>query len=256
MNKRTIYITIVILLLTSSLHGQTTSPYKEGEQLNYVIRYGFILGGKGSLTIKKHTIDGKELIHTKAEGSSAGILGTMYDVFDVYESFIDPKTDLPVRCIRSIKEGRYRRYDDATFNRNNNTVYSSRKKDTVRIEKNAHDILSLFYYARKHIFNSTMKIGDTVQFEAYFAGKPFTMKILYKGISTIKSKFGKISCYKFTPLVERGRVFREEDNLEVFISADQNKIPIKIRFEIMIGALVCELDSFKGLCNSFRVIVD
>lgn len=252
MNRILLFIAISIFSL--SVKAQNIVPYKGGEELYYNFNYGFFLGGKGSLKVNTIHIDGKEITHTEAIGVTAGIFGALYNVRDVYESYIDPETDLPIKHIRNIKEGNYKRYDEAIFNRNNSTVYSSRKKDTIRVAKKAHDILSMFYFARKHLFVENMQIGDTINLETYFAESKMTVKILYKGKRNIKTKFGKVPCYKFTPLVEKGRVFKERNNIEVFISADDNRIPIKIRFEIWLGALVCKLDAYRGLSNSFKVI--
>lgn len=249
------YIIVIILsIITSSLIGQIQAPFKDGETLHYTIKYGFLLGGKGSLEVKNINIDNKNIIYTKAIGYTAGVF-SIYKVLDIYESFIDPKTDLPIKAIRNIREGNYKRYDIATFNRTNNTVFSSRKNDTVRIAKNAFDILSCFYFARKHLLKPTNNLGDTISMDTYFAGKAFPVKILYRGMDTIKTKFGKIPCYKFVPLVEKGRVFESEENIEVYISSDENRIPIRVKFKILIGSLVCDLDSFKGLNNSFKVII-
>jgi hypothetical protein len=249
-----IFIIIALSISTLNTRAQTKVPFKTGEELYYNFNYGFLLGGKGTLKVQTVYIDGRQLIHTKAVGKTAGIFSSLYNVRDVYESYIDPVTDLPVKHIRNIKEGRYRRYDEAIFNRDSSTVFSSRKNDTVRVAQRAHDILSVFYFARKHIFKKGMKKGDTISFDTYFAGKTFKARILYKGKETIDTKFGGIVCYKFNPIVKKGKLFKKENSIEVFISADDNKIPIRIRFEIWLGALVCELDAYRGLSNSFRVI--
>lgn len=245
---------IIIMILSLNTYAQEKTTYKAGEELYYKVKYGFLLGGRGTLKVNKRILNGKEVTHTEAIGTTAGILGTLYTVRDVYESFINPVNDLPIKAIRNIREGNYRRYDEAFFHRNSGFVYSSRKKDSIKIDYNAQDILSCFYYARKHLFNDSLVKGDSINMETYFAGEPFTVKILYKGIKIIETKFGKIRCYKFTPLVEKGRVFKEKDNITIYISADENKIPILIKFNILIGSLVCELDAFRGLSNSFKVI--
>lgn len=229
--------------------------YSAGEKLNYNIRYGFIIGGRASLEIKNTKLNQKDVLHFRAIGKSAGILNAIYGIRDIYESFTDPETDLPIKAIRNIKEGRYRRYNVAFFNRDSNTVFSTRKHQTIKVKPGAQDILSAFFYARKHLFNDNLKINDTLVIETFFSEEPFTLSIIYKGIDIIRTKFGKVRCYKFLPIVERGRVFREDDDLSIWITADKNKIPIKIRFDIVIGSLVCELDSFGGLSNTFEIIV-
>jgi hypothetical protein len=239
----------------SERHNLIENVYSAGEKLNYNIRYGFIIGGKASLEIKNAKLNKKDVLHVRAIGRSAGILNAIYGIRDIYESFIDPDTDLPIKAIRNIKEGRYRRYNVAFFNRDSNTVFSTRKHKTVKVKPGAQDILSAFFYARKHLFKDNMQLNDTLVIETFFSEEPFTLSIIYKGLETIRTKFGKVRCYKFLPIVERGRVFREDDDLHIWITADKNKIPIKIRFDIVIGSLVCELDSFGGLSNTFEVIV-
>jgi len=141
----------------TNIHNPIDNVYGAGEKLNYNIRYGFIIGGKASLEIKNSKLYEKNVLHVKAIGKSAGILNAIYGIRDIYESYIDPETDLPIKAIRNIKEGRYRRYNVAFFNRDSNTVYSSRKKNIVKVKPNVQDILSSFFYARKHLFTNNLK---------------------------------------------------------------------------------------------------
>jgi hypothetical protein len=78
----------------------------------------------------------------------------------------------------------------------------------------------------------------------------------YLGVETIKTKFGKIKCLKFRPLVQSGRVFKAEESLAIWISADKNKIPIRIQADLSVGSLKADLDQFKGLANPFNIIFD
>ncbi len=258
------YLLIISSLLLLSFRANTQNlqennqkkVYSPGEQLNYTIRYGFFVGGKANMEVKNTKINNQDLLHMKVVGKSAGVLSAVYTIKDIYESFVNPETDLPVKAIRNIREGRYKRYNIAHFNRDSNTVYSTRKKNIVKVKPKTLDILSAFYYARKYHFNEQLVKNDTIVLETFFSEKPFTLSIIYKDTEVIKTKFGKIKCYRFLPIVERGRVFRENDDLSIWISADKNKIPVKIKFDIIIGSLICELDSFGGLSNTFDIIVD
>ncbi len=42
----------------------------------------------------------------------------IFKVVDIYESYIDPETELPVFTIRNISEGRYRKYNEVIFDHN------------------------------------------------------------------------------------------------------------------------------------------
>jgi hypothetical protein len=60
----------------------------------------------------------------------------------------------------------------------------------------------------------------------------------------------------FRPLVQAGRVFKEEESLTVWISDDDNKIPIRIKASLAVGSLKADIEAFKGLKNSFKIKVN
>jgi hypothetical protein len=59
----------------------------------------------------------------------------------------------------------------------------------------------------------------------------------------------------FRPLVLSGRVFKEEESLTIWISDDDNKIPIRIKASLTVGSIKADLDGFKGLKYPFSVKV-
>jgi hypothetical protein len=56
--------------------------------------------------------------------------------------------------------------------------------------------------------------------------------------------------------VQAGRVFKEEESLTVWVSNDDNKIPVRIKASLAVGSLKADLDGFKGLKNSFKIKVE
>jgi hypothetical protein len=42
----------------------------------------------------------------------------------------------------------------------------------------------------------------------------------------------------------------------IWVTADDNKIPIKLKASLVVGSLRAELKAFKGLANSFKIIID
>ena len=53
-----------------------------------------------------------------------------------------------------------------------------------------------------------------------------------------------------------GRVFKEEESLTLWVSADKNKIPLKIKADLAVGSLRADLSQYKGLKHSFQVQFD
>ena len=53
-----------------------------------------------------------------------------------------------------------------------------------------------------------------------------------------------------------GRVFKEKESLTLWVSKDENKLPLRIRADLAVGSLRADLESFKGLKHSFKIVVD
>lgn len=227
--------------------------YQAGEELVYNVRYGFINGGAGYFSIQDTVIDKKKTEHIIVKGVTTGLADAIFKVRDVYESYMNAKTDLPVKAIRNIREGRYRYYDEVTYERDSAMVHSNKHGDH-KVPDRILDVVSAFYYARSHVFNDNLKENETIELTTFFAGKIYPLRIKYRGIETISTKFGKVQCYKFSPVTEVGRTFKTEDDMQVWISRDSNRLPIKIRFNLVVGSFVCELTEFRGLKHPFSSI--
>lgn len=251
--KRTINFFAVILLFTiTSAHAnpQKKSSFGHGETLKYTLNYGFFTGGQGILTVRDTVMFGKTVHHVVARAETTGMADALFRVRDRYESYIDPESSLPVKSIRSISENRYRYYDEVTYNHDSLYVVSL-KKGMQPVPSRIQDILSAFYFARNHRFNSSLKVGDIINIMTYFSNELFPLRIRFMGYETIDTKFGDVQCYRFCPVTEVGRAFKTEEDMHVWISRDNNRIPVRIRFDLAVGSFTCNLDSYKSLQNPF-----
>jgi len=221
-------------------------PFKPGEMLNYTVRFGPIVGGTASMTIRQVTYKGTPVYHSVAQGRTIGVAERLYSVKDVFESYFDIQTGLPLRLIRDVKEGNYRKHEEAFFDRNMNTAYSLRLDTTFQVPPDILDMVSLLYFIRS-VNYSRLKPGDVIKTITYFDDEIYPFEIRYKGKENVKTKYGKISCHRFDPVVEPGRMFDSEDDMQIWLSDDQNVIPIKVRFDLLVGSLRMELDQFANL---------
>ena len=76
------------------------------------------------------------------------------------------------------------------------------------------------------------KQGDEIKTNMFFDEENYGFKLKYLGRETIKVDINgsnvKVKTLKFRPYVMAGRVFKEEESLTLWVSADKNKIPLKI----------------------------
>ena len=249
--KRFFCIISFVSLISTLVLGQGIS-YKVGEQVTYTIQYGFITAGTGSLELKSDTFNGKEVWHSKLSARTTGMAEALFKVLDIYESFIDPATELPLKSIRNIHEGRYRKYNVVLFDHKTRADSSILTSDLSGIHvapPHIHDILSCFYYFRNHILpvDTILKKGELTTIMTWFCDELYPIRLRYVGIDEVKTKVGKIKCYKFNPVTETGRLFKTEEDVSFWFSADKNFLPVKIRFDIFVGAFTCEIISYEGL---------
>jgi len=60
-------------------------------------------------------------------------------------------------------------------------------------------------------------------------------------------ELGKYNTFHFSPQVVKGSVFKESDQLNVFVSNDKNKIPLLIESPVSVGSVKVILKNYKGL---------
>jgi hypothetical protein len=224
-----------------------------GERLIYEIKYQFIVGGIATFSLNEVMYKGKKVFHATAVGKTTGLANTIYGIEDIYESWFDKETNLPFKSVRDINEGRYTKYNEVTFNRENNTV-DSKLSGVHRVPPKILDLASTFYYLRRVDF-SKMNKGDDVFVNMYFADEIFPFRIKYEGKETIKTEFGKFDCHKIKPVVEVGRIFKRPDDLTVWLTDDDNCIPVEVKMKIrVVGAVHLKLISSENLANNLILL--
>ena len=114
-------------------------------------------------------------------------------------------------------------------------------------------MLSSFYYARTIDF-SNAKIDDEFEINCAVDGETWPLKIKYKGEDVVKIKKGKFNCLKFAPVLQEGRIWENEEDLTVWITNDQNKIPLLAKTKILVGSIKMELCEYEGLAGPISKI--
>jgi hypothetical protein len=257
--KKAFLITAILMLSAGFISGQP-SPYKAGEKITYIVHYGPINGGIASLELKRDTFAGREVIRSYFLAQTTGVADALYKIKDVYESYMDPETELPVKSIRNIREGRYRKYNVVLFDhksRSDSAVLTSDLTGKHVTQRGIHDVISCFYYFRKHFLamNYNFKKGEIITIMTWFADELYPIKLIYAGMEDVKTREGRIKCYKFNPVTEVGRLFKTNEDASFWFSADNNCLPVKIRFDIFVGAFTVDLHTYEGLVDTLKIKV-
>ncbi|MBA6156858.1 DUF3108 domain-containing protein [Tenacibaculum sp. S7007] len=257
--KKRILLSALLFLTINLFAQEKTTPFKDGEWLKFKMSYsGFLKAGNATLSLKEEDLNGKKVLHATGKGWTTGMIKWFFKVKDDYQSYFDIETGKPYLFKRKINEGGYKKHKHITFDQEKNTAYVQdfrKKKDTLISVNGPQDMISTFYFLRSYNTKS-MKKGEEINVDMFFDNKSYPFKLRFLGYEMLDTKFGKIKTQKFRPMVQAGRVFKAQESVTVWITADDNKIPIKMKASLSVGSLRAELEAYKGLANPFEIIVN
>ena len=243
-----------------SLYNKSFNSYKSGEFFEYKLHYGFLNASYASLELNKEILNDSLVYRATAIGRTTGLARLFYRVDDLYEAFFPLEKVKPLKSIRDIYEGGYVRKAETVYDDKNKTATILNKitneERVIKLESGYQDIISTFYFLRKHLDISKLKEGYIIFVNIFFASQNYPFKMKYLGIERIKTKFGLIECLKLKPFMEAGRVFRSNEGIDLWVTNDENRIPVKVKANLRVGTIVADLTSFRGITNPFKIIVD
>jgi len=253
-----ILLLVTFLVLSNSSFAQTESAFDKGEWFKFKMSYsGWMKAGEATLKVNEDVLDGKPVFHVVGKGKTTGAISWFFKVKDRYESYFDKEKLIPYRFIRDIDEGGHTKNIEINFDQKNQKahVYNIKhnSKKIIDTKPNVQDMVSTFYYLRNNLDVDKLKVDDEIRTDMFFDGENYGFKIKYLGKETLRTEFGKVECLVFRPYVMAGRVFKEEESLTLWVSADQNRIPIRIKADLAIGSLRADLEAFKGLKHQFKI---
>ncbi len=255
--KNKIYSTVQQIQETKNIKDltpKTNEAFKAGEVLTYRLHYGAIEAAVATLEVKPDLVKfgNRECYHIVGTGVSKGSFDWFFKVRDKYETHIDKTALVPWIFNRNCMEGGYAIHQNYIFNHYSNKVDVG-GGETFPISAGTQDMISAFYSARNVDF-SKAKEGDIFALDCFIDKENWPLKIKFVGKETIKSDVGKIRCLKFRPIVQKGRVFKKEEDMTIYISDDKNHIPIRGQAKILIGSVKMDLTGYKNLTNALAKV--
>jgi len=247
-----------VVLSVSAQVKQDKYAFQEGEWFKFKMSYsGFLKAGNATLEVKESRLNGKEVYHVVGKGWTSGAIKWFFKVKDRYESYFDKHTGLPYKFIRNIDEGGHTKDIEIEFDHKASLAHVTDKKRktdaSYSVENNVQDMVSAFYYLRNNYNTNSIKEGEVVSLNMFFDEENYNFRLKFLGREELNTPFGTIKTLKFRPYVMAGRVFKEKESLTLWVSADDNKIPLRIQADLAVGSLRADLEAFKGLKHSFKV---
>lgn len=262
--RKNIYILIFLCSLSAfsqSVNNESSYPkfaFQQGEWIKFRLSYSnFFNAGYATLEVKKTKENHLDAFHVKGLGESTGIVSWFFKVKDDYQTFFYEDSLKPYRFIRKINEGGYKKDKEILFDYESDVAtvknYKNKTEKTYPIENEIQDMLSALYYLRNQEL-SDLDLGEELEIKLFFDQETYVFKLRFLGRETIKTKFGKVESLIFRPVVQAGRVFKEQESVTIWVSDDGNKVPLRIKASLAVGSLRADLDEYKGLAHPFNIV--
>lgn len=225
------------------------NAFKPGERLTYRLTYGVFDAGEATFQVleTKRTVNGRKLWRMYCTGKTVSAFEWFYKVDDVYESYVDAEALVPWVFKRKVDEGGFKFTQDYVFKQHKNEV-ETEKGNTHTVPDQVQDMISAFYYARTFDFSKAKK-GDKFKVNIFLDEELTPTEIKYLGKEVVRTRKGKYRCHKFAPVVVEGRIFPSDDAATIYITDDQNKIPILAKAKLHFGSVKMHLVRWDGLNN-------
>ena len=252
--KKLFIATILFTLVSFRLNagnefcGIRNVAFQNGESVTFKVFYtlaGMYIGaGEANFLVNLERLNGNPVYHVVGEGKTYSFYDSFFKVRDRYESYIDTASLQPYRFIRNVYEGGYTKFQTVNFDQVANKAISN--DGVFNVPNCVQDVISSIYYARNIDFNK-YKVGDKIPFSMFLDNETYNLYIRYLGKETIKTKYGKFRAIKFKPLLVKGTIFEGGEKMNVWVSDDGNKIPLRVESPISVGSIKVDMMSYRNL---------
>ncbi len=230
------------------LCGLKNTAFKPDEEVRMKVFYStlgmYIGAGEAVFTTTLERFNGKPVYHFIGDGKTYPAFDNFFKVRDRYESYVDTTTLLPLKFVRNIDEGGYKKYNNVTFNQNANIAVST--NGVIKITDCMQDVVSMVYCARNINFDK-YKIGDKIPFDMFLDDEVFHLYIRYLGKEKIKTRYGRFNAIKIRPLLIKGTIFEGGEKMTAWLSDDANHLLLRAESPIAVGSIKVDMMSYKNL---------
>ncbi len=242
---------IIIFSFTESVKaGEKNFPFYPGEKLTFQLKWTIIPAGEAVLEVLPiETINGAKAYHFVMTARSNSFIDHFYKVRDRIDAYADIDMTHSILYKKKQHEGKNKKDVVVNFSwEQNKAQYSNfnNKRPPIDILSGSFDPLSAFYYTRLIELKKNSIIERPVtDGKKCIIGKAFVIKK-----ERIKLASGTYDTYLIEPELKHvGGVFEKSKNakIQLWITADKRRIPVKIKSKVVVGSFVGELVSATGI---------
>jgi hypothetical protein len=252
-----VFFFCLILRVFASTPGEAESfrapdgvmPFVPGEKLTFELKWSMIPAGTAVLEVLPvETVMGREVYHFVMTVKTNDFVDHFYKVRDRIDAYASVNMDRSVLYKKKQREGRSRRDVAVLFDwQKHQAEYSDfgKKNKPITLMPGAFDPYSAFYFIRNFNWQEETEIQRPVtDGKKCIIGRARRIKR-----ETITVPAGTFDTYRIEPDIEHvGGVFEKSRNakIELWLTADQRRIPVRLRSRVVVGSFTGELVAHEG----------
>jgi len=235
--------------------------FATGEKLNYRVHVGFINAGEGTLMINDNvqSINNRPCYQIDVFGKTVGVFDFFIRVRDHWGTYLDTASIVPHRFFQEIEEGKFRKHEVIEFDHYGDTAVVKRPDkddhpdEIFETPNQPQDLISGYYYIRTLDYNNVRK-GQIIALKAFYDKTVYDFKVKFLGREPVKTKLGTLDALVFAPIMPKNDLFEEgNESIKIWLSDDENKIPLKIWAKMWVGAVEIDIDAAENLKTPLSV---
>lgn len=243
---------------TDDCYTENTT-FQQGERVVYKVYYNWNFVWLSAGEVVFDVTESEHEYRIAAVGRTYASYEWFFKVRDYYYTYLDKETLLPKTFIRDITEGGYSLYDKIEFDQENRsgTSFRGKTKDVAKLhnfelDQCMHDMLSIVYKMR-NIDYDEMDANSSIPVKVFLDLETYPLEIKTEGKESKKWVKGQgyFKTIKISPELIAGNVFDENQRMNIWVSDDDNKIPLIIESPVSVGSLKVVLKEYSGLKHPF-----
>jgi hypothetical protein len=221
--------------LTQVPRPQVNLAFAPGEKLKFEVRVLSVLGGYATLEVGNPVnVEGRPCLPLIARANSAFPFSTFYNVNDIQTSYFDAVDFLTWKFENNVLEGNYKAHNVELYHQLQHQLVRQHNDDisvSSSIPAFTQDIISCFYYLRL----LPLQMGDRFGVPTTSGGKNYQLVVNVVRREEITVPAGTFDCFRLKPVVKYETVFRNKEDIDLWVTADQRHIPVLIKSAIVVG---------------------
>lgn len=242
--------------------------YTAGEYMKFTMH--FVWGkidsdvGFGEVRLDTVRFNGTKAFNCNVHGKTSRVFDLFFKVREDFSSWFTCEGLKPLKFTRNTLEGKYRARNTYVYRHDAEPPYidadvfttsTGQRNMEIPLNECTYDLPSLFYLARNMDLD---KVTPGVKYPMTFAidDEVFNVYFILQGRETRKVKgLGTVNTIKFAAKLLAGEVFTGEQDMTIWISDDENRIPVLFEAPILVGVASGRLAEYSGLRHPFSSLI-